>query len=322
MKGSELFSRVGLFLLVVLVAGALVTVPVQMGQSESTSTPQITVESHQPENILVEAPDETGSIEIDEADESKHIVFDASHGNSVDRSAVSPVVDALTSNGHTVSFYAGDRTASINKTLRTADSFVIMSPQESYTASERAGLEAFTDAGGHLLLAGEPPSQGSAITSLLGLGTMTTSSAAPLNGVAAPFGLSFSDGYVYDLEEYDNNYRNVYTQPTESSFASTDSSVTVHEATPVTGGEAILETQSTAKLSSNREAESYTVAAQSGEVVAIGDTSIFNSEWVERNDNENFVSSVIEYLLDSDKEPGEPAPPEPTQSPSPGSSLP
>jgi hypothetical protein len=136
--------------------------------------------------------------------------------------------------------------------------------------------------------------------------------------LASPFGLSFSDGYIYNLQEYDNNYRNVYAQSTDEEFASLDASMTLHEAATVTGGEPILETQSTAKLSSDREAQALTVAAQSGNVVAIGDTSIFDSEWVQRNDNEEFVGSVIEFLATSDKEPGEPSPPENAAGPSSG----
>jgi Ni,Fe-hydrogenase III small subunit len=130
--------------------------------------------------------------------------------------------------------------------------------------------------------------------------------------------MSFSDGYVYNLEEYDNNYRNVYAQPTDSSFANTASQVTVHEATKVSGGDVLLETGPSTKLSSDREAKAYPVAAQSGEVVAIGDSSIFNSEWVQRGDNEEFVSAVVEYLVNSDKTPGEPAKPEEPERPTAG----
>ena len=320
MRGSEVASRVGLFVLVVLIAGALATVPMQ-GTQAADDTPEIQVESHQPENIVVDAPEETGSIDLAATNESKHVVFDVSHGNDVDRGTVAPVLEALTSANHTVSFYAGDRQASINETLRTADSFVIISPQESYTREERAGIEAFTAAGGHLLLAGEPPSQGSAISSLFGFGTVGSSSKAPLNGIASPYGLSYSDGYVYDLESYDNNYRNVYATP-DSSFASSETSVTLHEATPISGGESILETRSSTKLSSDREAQAYTVAARTDSVVAIGDTSIFDSEWAQRNDNEAFVGSIVDFLLESDKEPGAPAPPEPPSGPSTGAPTP
>lgn len=306
MKGSEIASRVGFFALVLVIVSGLAVVPANTGSSAGEAV-NITVQSHQPENILVEAPAETGDVDLAATNGSSHVVFDLSHGNDVDRAAVDPLVSALVAQNHTVSFYAGDRTSSINDSLRRADAFVVIAPQEGYSPAERSGLQAFTDAGGRLLLAGEPPSQGSALGSIFGVST-SMGSPLPLNGIATPYGLSFGDGYVYDLESYDTNYRNVYASP-QGSFG--DASVTVHEATTVRGGDPILETADTATLSSDREDGPYPVAARSGNVIAVGDASIFDSEWVQRNDNEAFVGEVLTFLASAEKTPGEPAPPEP-----------
>mgnify|MGYP006274036785 CR=1 FL=1 len=311
MRGSELLSRIGLFVLVALVVGALFTVPMLNGQSVAEE-PGMNISSHDTENILAEAPAETGSVSVDAGAESKHVVIDAGHGNDIDRATLAPVLESLAAAGHEVSFYRGSPMGSINATLRQADAFVVISPGTTYSAADRAGLEAFVDAGGRLLLAGEPTSQtsGTFASLLLGSGAQMGSS-APLAGLAAPFGIAYSDGYVYDLERYDLNYRNVYASPSGAAFPG-DANVTVHEAVPVRGGTPILETVDTAKLSSGREAESYPVATRNGDVVAVGDASLFDTEWVQRNDNEAFVGAVMEFLVTGEKSPGAPAQPQPS----------
>jgi len=306
---EKIATRIGFVLFVALVVGAALGLATANGGGATVSEP-LTVDSHQPDAILADAPAETGDLSVTDEAGQKHVVVDAAHGNDLDRESIAPAIEALTAAGHTVSFHREDRETTLNESLRAADAFVVLSPERTYTASERAGLQAFADAGGRVLLAGEPPSQGVAIASLLGLPGET--SAAPMTGLASSFGFAFGDGYVYDLESYDNNYRNVYAAPTGGASVGGDADqVTVHEATTVRGGTPLLETVETAKLSNDREAGSYAIASRNEDVVAIGDASVVNREWVQRNDNEVFVSGLLDFLVTGEKEPGAPAAAEP-----------
>ena len=309
MELEEIATRIGFVVIVALVVGAALGLATADGGGATVSEP-LTVDSHQPDAILVDAPAETGDLSVTDEAGKKHVVVDTAHGNDLDRESIAPTIEALTAAGHTVSFHRPDRDTTLNESLRTADAFLVLSPEQPYTASERAGLGAFADAGGRVLLAGEPPSQGSAISALFGL--PRESSAAPMTGLASSLGFAFGDGYVYDLESYDNNYRNVYAGPTAGATVGADADqVTLHEATTVRGGTPILETAETAKLSNDREAESYAIASRNEDVVAIGDASVVTREWVRRNDNEAFVSGLLDFLVTGEKEPGAPAAEEP-----------
>ena len=309
MQAGEIGKRLGVVAVIALLVGAGLSMPLQAGQM-TTSDNSFTVPSHQPDGILATEPAETGSVTLDADAESKHVVIDAGHANDIERASLTPMIETLTGSDHSVSFYRGGRQATLNDTLRTADAFVVVSPEEPYTAEQRAGLEAFTDAGGRVLLAGEPPSQGSTVSSLLGISTMQTSP-APMTGLTSSFGFAFGDGYVYNLETYDNNYRNVFATPTDTAAIGTDAGqVTVHEATTVQGGTPLLTTGDATKLSSTRTADTYTVAARNDNVVTLGDASLLDREWVHRGDNEVFVSAVLEFLVTGDKEAGAPKAPD------------
>lgn len=315
MQPSEIGKRLALVVVVALVVGAAFSTPLRNPEA-ATVGESLSVPSHQPDAILATTPEETGELSVNGTGQ-KHVVVDAAHENDFERSSIAPMIDALTESGHTVTFYRGDRGSSFNETLRSADALVVLSPQQPYTATERAGLDAFADAGGRVLLAGEPPSQESAFSSLFGPRT-GQSATAPLTGLASSFGFGFGDSYVYDLQSYDGNYRNVYATPTdESTVGDGVGQVTVHEATTVSGGTPLLETKASTKLASTRDADTYALAARDGNVVVLGDASVLDTEWVQRNDNEAFVSGLLEFVVSGDKTPGAPA--EPTaESPTPG----
>lgn len=314
MQPSDIAKRLGIVVVIALVVGAGVAYPFHGGQA-TPSDDSFSVPSHQPDAILTDVPAETGSISLDADAASKHVVVDVGHGNDVERSSLAPMTEALTANGHSISFYRGARQGTLNDTLREADAFVVVSPQKPYSADQRAGLEAFADAGGRVLLAGEPPSQENMFGSLIVVSSMR-SSPAPMTGLASSFGFAFGDGYVYNLDSYDVNYRNVFATPTERASIGTDAGqVTVHEATTVRGGSPLLTTSDAAKLSSTRTADTYSVAARNDNVVALGDASLLDREWVQRGDNEVFVSAVLEFLVTGDKTEGAPATPD-SQSPS------
>lgn len=313
MSVRKITMRVAFVVVIALVVGAVLSMPT-LSEDHNTVGDSLTVESHQPDAILATQPSETGSVSVPGTSEAKHVVVDTGHGNDVDRSSLSPMIEALTAAGHEVTFYGGERDTSLNETLRSADAFVTIEAQQSFTAAERAGLDAFTDAGGRVLMATEPPSQSSPLLALFGGGPRQAAGTAPMTGLAASYGFSVGDGYVFDLERYDTNYRNTFATPTDGATVGADAEqVTLHEATTVEGGQPLLETTETSQLSTHRTEAARSTAARDGNVTVLGDASVLDSEWILRNDNEVFVSGVLEFLVTGDKESGVPAPPQSSQ---------
>ncbi|MCD2200891.1 GldG family protein [Halobacterium sp. KA-4] len=271
-------------------------------------------------NELVAEPiEDDGSVTAPADGESKTVVVDMSHGNGVSENAIQPLVDALVAAGHEVQMYAGGSSSTIgsqsgaafNETLRGADALVAASPATTYSSNEVAGVEAFADAGGRVLLAAEPPTTTSTTStvSIPGLTSSGTVSAAgqPTN-LAAAFGVSFGNGYLYDMAENANNFQSVYAGG-DSGVADGVEDAVLTDATPVTtGGDASpVLTASDVSLSSTREEASYSVAARNGNVLAVGDTDFLTSTSATTGDNDVLLSNVAAFLVEGDKQSGIPA---------------
>ncbi|MCD2201357.1 GldG family protein [Halobacterium sp. KA-4] len=269
-------------------------------------------------NELVAEPiEDDGSITAPADGDSKTVVIDMSHGNGVSENALQPLVDALVAADHEVRMYAGgsmsigaEPGAAFNETLRSADALVVASPATTYSSNEVAGVEAFADAGGRVLLAAEPPTTTSTTStvSIPGLTSSGTVTAAgqPTN-LAATFGISFGNGYLYDMAENANNFQSVYAGGDDGVANGVENAV-LTDATPVTtsGDASSVLTASDVSLSSTRDEASYTVAARNGDVLAVGDTDFLTSSATE-GDNDVLLSNVAAFLVTGDKQPGIPA---------------
>lgn len=280
----------GVFLAVFLLVAAftgLWSIPVPDDDGNRTSP--LTVESHQPDAILAETPQERGDVTGGDGP-SKTVVIDQSHNNSVTPDAISPFVARLLAAGHDVEFYTDEMAArqSFNETLANADAFVVVAPGEQYDASEQARLARFAANGGRVLLVNEPTRQS----------TAGPTRSTPMTNVAGAFGLGFESGYLYNLEEYDTNHRAVYATPAgDSGLTDGVDRVTMYTARPVVGGSAAVVTSDSTALSTTRRQDEYTVVAREGNAVALGDRSLLGPDYTYTSDNEVLVSNVIEFLV-------------------------
>jgi len=308
MRPADVATRVGAFLLVaVVVAAAVVGSGMVAGGGDSFSADELTVDGHS--NVdAASQPAEEGEIELSSSTSGKVVVIDDAHGNGFDEIQVRPLVNALTENGHEVRFYQPERGPSgeaLNASLRDADAFVSLAPDSRFSSSEADSVEAFLDAGGRVLAAGEP--EGASLgTSILGIGMATGSGAttAEFAPALSPHGLTVGSGYLYDMTENANNHANVYATPSaDSDLTAGVGEVVVHEATPVTGGDVLLRTPASSELSTTRDASEYGVLARSGNLAVLGDASILDPDWVAVADNEVLVGNLADYLVTGDRQP-------------------
>ena len=275
------------------------------------STPEQSVEAsaHSPDERVVTAEEETGQIEVG-GDESKVVLIDTVHGNDIGEGKLSAMVSALSAAGHEVRFTDRDarRGSEFNATLRQADVFVVISPERPFTQAQLNGVDAFTDAGGRLLLADDPEAPSFSFFRPPGRGSSTPG----MSALASQAGISFNDGYVYNTGTYDSNYRSVYATP-GGGFASDVERTTFRNARAVTvrDGTRLLVTGEGAELSTTRDSGQYAVAVRSGNVVAVGSTSVFATDGYQNEANEEFTSALLTFLVTGDKRPSDaPTPPE------------
>ncbi|MCD2200765.1 GldG family protein [Halobacterium sp. KA-4] len=283
-------------------------------QSEAPNAP-----AYNTNELIAEPIEDDGSVTAPTDGQAKTVVIDMSHGNDVSENDLQPLIDALVAADHNVRMYSGGTSsigsqpgAAFNETLRGADALVAASPATTYSSNEVAGVEAFADAGGRVLLAAEPPTTTSTTStvSIPGLSSGGTIAAAgqPTN-LAATFGVSFGNGYLYDMTENANNFQSVHAGG-DSGVADGVENAILTDATPVTtGGDASsVLTASDVSLSSTREEASYSVAARNGDVLAVGDTDFLTSS-ATAGDNDVLLSNVAAFLVSGDKEAGAPASP-------------
>lgn len=304
--------------LVVLLVGAAAVVPF-VGGAGGTEYSPVENENFQPDRIVAEESPEEGEITMESNAEGRRVLIDAAHGNEFSEAELAPLIQTLVENGHTVDYYRG-RGGSLNESLRGADAYVVINPSQPFQDREAQGVEAFADAGGRVLMLGDPPSVqfsgGFLFASFEEVAYKQT-------GVASRFGVAFGSGYLYNVEENDANFKSVYATPTgEGALTDGVDRVVMRNAVPVatgSGSVAMVGTEGTT-LSSTRRTGEYAVAVRNGDVAAIGDTSFLAREDVYEADNEVLLGNLADFLVSGDKEPGapaEPGPDRPTRPPRP-----
>ena len=320
----SVLRHAGVFaLVVVVVVGGAAAVPFVTG--DDTTRPDATNEQFQPGAILAEQAEEGGQVTMDADAESKTILVDTGHANDVSRSDLKPLLSTLVANGHEVQFYTRE-SGSLNQSLRGADAYLVVNPRQPYTAAEVDGVEAFSDAGGRVLLMSDPPT--AQVTGGLLFASYEQVSYKQA-AVGSPLGVGFGSGYLYNMEENANNYQGIYAAGGEAPVAEGVDRAMMREAVPVVhdGGTVGLTAAEGTTLSTTRDAGTYPTLVQNGNVVAVGDTDFVKPEDAYDADNEVLIGNLADFLVTGDKEPGAPQrpgadrperPPEPRRTPAPG----
>jgi hypothetical protein len=326
MPRTDLLRGFGVLALVVVivVAATFATGTVLSSSPESES---VNASAYNDE-LLPTPVDNDGRVEPATSERSKTVVIDKSHGNVVTESDLQPLVDALVSAGHEVQFYTGGSSSGIgtggfssgssemNATLRSADAFVVVNPASTYTTGEINGIEAFSDAGGRVLMLADPvgsSSSGTSISLPIGVSTGSTVTPGQPTNLAANFGVSFGAGYLFDMTDNANNFQRTYAQPAgNSSLTAGVDRLVVNDATPLTTSESnrVIAESTDVQLSSTRRTGTYTVVARAGNVVTVGDTEFLQPASATLADNDAFVSNLGDFLVSGDKESGAPEPSE------------
>lgn len=318
MRAPDLLKRIGLFAVVfAVVFGGSVAV-LGGGSSGTPSAAPGSEGVFTGDDLVASVPAEAGEIDLQANASGKVVLIDASHGASIDREQLAPVQQSLTESGAEVRILAAQQRgrtgaeSAFNASLRSADAIVILGAEQQYSKAQVAGLERFGNAGGRILVVKEPPQMD--LTWILFIGSRERQEAAPLplTPLMSRFGIAFGNGYLYNMEDYDTNYRNVYGVPRGNSTLTEDvDRLVFHESTPVQGGTPVVRATEGTELSQTRTTDQYGLVARSGNLIAIGDSSVLGQGYYRRADNEIFVGNLLEFLVSGEKSPeNAPAPPE------------
>jgi hypothetical protein len=316
MAAREYAVAVGAFLVVLagIVGAAGLAGTVTGGGDDGQGVSRPAVDTPQYGSVDATPVPQEGRIELDAATSGKTVLVDTVHENAVTDAELQPLVDALVRNGHEVRF-TSQATRNLNASLREADALLVVNPVRRYSADQVAGVRAFAEAGGRVVVLSDPPATrvtgGLLSVSVERVGGKTTS-------LASPLGVAVGSSGLYHTTENANNYEDVYATPGEGPLAAGVDRVVLREATPVIhgpDGTTALSTVEGTTLSSTRRSDTFAVAATNGNVTAVGDSDFLAASNVYDADNEAFAGNVADFLVTGDKAAGAPATPQPPGGP-------
>jgi hypothetical protein len=313
MQARDLTAPAVAFVVIVaVVIGGAAALPFVTGGD----TPEVTnlaEEQTDLDAVRVDAAEESGTISMESSASGKTILVDQAHGNQLSEEKRSTLVSTLVENGHEVRFVTQEqaRGQAWNQSLRNADALLVANPGQPYTPDQLAGVRAFNEAGGRVVLLSDPASSGgaSAITSLLGLGVQRPSSGGA--GLSSSLGVAAQSGYLFNMNEYQRNFENVYATGGSGSLAEGVDRAVFSDARPLTidRGQTALSTIEGTRLSTTRRADTYAVAVQSDDVAMVGDTDFLEPTNAYLAGNEAFIGNLADFLVNGEKTRNAPAPP-------------
>lgn len=300
---SDAGKRIGVFVGALVLAVLVGSLALGVGGQSAPAVNDANASAFNTDDAVAEVPQEDGELTMSADAEGQVVVIDTTYSSSVTPETVTPMANTLTENGATVRFSSGGSGFGLNSSLSEADAYVIVGASQPFSDSDVSGMRAFTDAGGRVVLMNEPQGGSSSLDGLLGA-SGSFGAPNPLLPLTSEYGLSYDNGYLYNMADNSNNYRNIYATPSGSSGLTEGvDRVVLHESVGVNGGQSVLTATEGTTQSSTRRSDSYTVMTRSGNLVAVGDSSIVDQEYVYRADNEVLVGNLLDFLVSGEKSP-------------------
>jgi hypothetical protein len=214
-----------------------------------------------------------------EEEEKATVLVDLAHYNLVEFGELSVLSAELASEGVRLGFFEEDE---LEDRLEDATSFIVICPSRRFSDEELETVGEFVEHGGKLLLVGEPtrPSE--------------------IGRLGLRFGLVFEPGYLYNLEENEVNYRNIFvrafaehrlTEGIEEMVFYTAGSIG-----PATSGIAFADENTFSSVVETRMHLSPMAQSDDGSVFAIHDLTFMTEPHNGILDNGVLVSNIAGWL--------------------------
>lgn len=321
MQLDDLLKPLGVFVLVVvlvaLVAGVagLVLTGGGSAPSEAGEYSKQVPSQFKPSNAIAPVDEERGEIQLSGDAEAKRILIDTRHNNRFSREEIEPLVNALVRNGHTVKFQGSTTTdtgfgePNYNRTLQQFDAVLIIQPTSAIPPEQIAGLQAFTRAGGRVAVLAEPTQ----IATSGGLFPSSSTIRTKVNDLTMEYGIRVGSESLYNVadKKNDNNYQSIYAtsvtaDPLTERVNRIDLSLSSYIVDQPNNATTLFRAVNGTKKLSTRRSARYAVAARSGNLTVVADSSFITVSEVYDSDNEKLVSNLLTFLVSGDKVEGAP----------------
>lgn len=224
------------------------------------------------------------------------ILIDRAHGNAFDKEELNVLILRLVSRGLTIKFFTdGDdlekellaaqdeEEGEPEEELKMPDAFIIVSPRSEFSREEVKATANFTSQGGKLLLIADPtrPSQ--------------------INSLALESGLIFESDYLYNMEENDANYRNIFVSEFEENELTEGlEKIALYTAGSISSAEsslAFVDGNTFSNLLATGQKLSPVALVEKSNVLAIYDLTFMTEPYNGILDNNQFISNIADWLM-------------------------
>jgi hypothetical protein len=247
------------------------------------------------------------------ADASEIVVLlDWAHENKFDITELEGFINVLTELGAAVEIvqnpYSSDG-PTLDHRLKYADAYLVVAPSTAFSNNDMQHLTRFVERGGRLLVICDPTRVDSGLSSydyesyyVNSLGSVVAA-----NSLLAPFDLTFSDGFLYNLIENEGNYRNViFRSFGEDSITTGLSTVAFYGVSAIvtnTGTPLIIGDRNTLSSRTDTSGDWAPLAcSQNGDVIALGDLTFLTPPYDRIADNQLLISNLIEFLVSGERQ--------------------
>lgn len=238
-----------------------------------------------PDDLLPAQTEASGDVEVDVDGSDTRILIDDAHTNRFSHDEIEPFVSALLSTGAEVEYV--DRDMILEEELAEADAYIVIDPGREFTARDRDTVESFAADGNQVILAANPSH-----VHVDDFGAQELNNL--LNSLALRFDMQFGAGYLYNLEENDGNFHNIYVDGQADGIDGV-----AHLSTWVVteDGEHYLTASPEADRSTTDERGPFPVAAVDGSVMALGTTSFFEADRYNVDNNEEILADIVRFAV-------------------------
>jgi len=228
------------------------------------------------------------------------VLVDLSHGNMISWWDLDALIAELAQLNVTVGFV--DDWGRLEEELVNASCLIVASPTMPYGEEERARIREFVEDGGLLLLLFDPSFE------YIGQRGLAAYVIAPINTLAAEFGIYFAKGFLYSEEEFYGIYRNIYVRDfaNHSLFKGINAMVLFTTA-PVKSRWGVAWAPNGTYSSAAEVPGRYAVMAVAewgnGTVLAVGDITFLKEPYCHVADNYEFIVNLATLIANSTRRP-------------------
>ncbi len=176
----------------------------------------------------------------------------------------------------------------LEEELPVADVFIVVCPQEEFSKDDRETVDEFVNNGGKLLLIADPTRRGE------------------MNSLSIRFRLIFEPDYLYNLKEYDANYRNIFiTEFKENEITNDLKKVAFYTAGSISSANssiALVDENTFSSLIETRTKLSPIALANESRVLAIYDLTFITEPYNGILDNNQLISNIADWLASPTEE--------------------